>query len=448
MTIDDGTMARVIGCRSDFELGPLLGKIEIDGFPGLTSLDAESLKAGSPDVDSKAKRFELITAIRGGKHVELSTTVTAFRQRKTPNRRYLRLAGDKLDARASSWKGLPFLTDHNTYEMAAAKGTILSSKAVHESPTVTALEQVFHVVKPDAAIGFLDGTITRFSIGWFALGPVMCTAHDVDVRSRESCGCWPGGSVMVDGKLRIAEYEFSDYEGKETSAVVVPAVRDTNVSDIQAALAAELNLPPTRYRINKEPTKMRFHRLAAALRLAALDDADEGSAVLAVEALDRRALAAEQERGALQAQLSAEKAKVAQIEAALAAAVAAGNKARVDDLIAQAYREGRLGYGRDELGNAIPSQREARLRRIAAGPNGVTELQAELAEMDVTIPVQRRLQAETAREPAREEIGAAPTLIQNPYMKSAAAQLGIKVEDMINLDQGIEELERDVGVGQ
>lgn len=443
MAIDDQTLIRVVGCRSDYEVGELKGKIEIDGFKGLTSLDAESLRTGSPDADAKAARFELINAVNAGKHLELSVTANTFKQRKAPNRRYLRLAADKLESRAPSWKNQPYLTDHNTYEMTASKGTISSSKLIEESPGVIAFEQGLHVVTPDAVVGFLNGTFKKFSIGWFALGPVMCTVHDCDVRSSQSCGCWPGDQVAVDGRLKIAEYEFSDYEGKETSTVVVPAVKDTSVSDIRAALAAELNLHPTRPRTRtQEHPKMRFPRLAAALRLAALDDADEGSAVLAVEALERRALAAEQERNALQTKLTEATTKVAQAETALSAAVATGNKSRVDGFITQAYRDGKLGYGRDELGNAIPSRKEARLRRIAAGPNGISELEAELAEMDVVIPVGQRMQSETVPAPGATLGVGASELNDNPYLAQTAAQLGIKVEDMIAT------YERDMGVGQ
>lgn len=444
MAIDDQTILRVVGCRSDYEVGELKGKIEIDGFKGLTSLDAESLRTGSPDADAKAARFELINAVNAGKHLELSVTANTFKQRKAPNRRYLRLAADRLEARAPTWRNQPYLTDHNTYEMTASKGTIISSKLIEESPGVIAFEQGLHVVTPDAVVGFLNGTFKKFSIGWFALGPVMCTAHGCDVRSSESCGCWPGDQVKVDGRLKIAEYEFSDYEGKETSTVVVPAVKDTSVSDIRAALAAELNLHPTRPRTRtQEHPKMRFHRLAAALRLAALDDADEGSAVLAVEALERRALAAEQERNTLQIKLAEAINKVTQAEAALAVAVATGVKVQVDALINQGYQDRKLGYGHDEFGAPTPSRKEARLRRIASGPNGLAELEAELAEMEVTGPAFRGpMQSTTVAAPGATPGVGASELNDNPYLAQTAAQLGIKVEDMIAT------YERDMGVGQ
>jgi hypothetical protein len=432
VTISDANLSRIVGCRSDFEIGSLLGQIQIDGFAGLTELSAESLKADSPDPDAKAKRFELITAIRGGKHVELSTAAYTFRQRKTPNRRGLRLAADKLESRAGTWKGLPFLTDHDTYSMTASKGTILSSKLVQESASVAAFEQVLHVVKPETVIGVLDGTVCKFSIGWFPIGPVLCTLHNVDVRSSGSCSCWPLMSVVVDGKTRIAEYEFSDYEGKETSTVVVPAVKDTSISDVRAALAAELDIHPTRTRTIKENT-MRFQRLAAVLRLAALDaEADEAHAVLAVEALQRRATDAETSLATAQAALTGEKTKVTQLETALGVAVAAGNKIKVDAALEAAYAKGKLRRTRDAEGNVLADGREVRLRRIASdATHGLTELTAELAALDVIVPVGRALQsgAVGAPPPTPDVLGTG--FEENPYVAGIAAQLGLKPEDMI-----------------
>jgi hypothetical protein len=178
---------------------------------------------------------------------------------------------------------------------------------------------------------------------------------------------------------------------------------------------------------------MRFPRLAAALALTAADELDEGRAVEAVEALQRRSLAAEQERTTLRLQLSDSQAEQGKLRAALDLATAGITKVRVDALIADAYRDGKLGYGRDAAGVAIPSKKEARLRRIAATPGtGIAELEAELAEMDVIIPVGRRLQADEAGEPERRPFGAPLEFADNPYIDGIARQLGLKPEDMIN----------------
>lgn len=410
---------QIAGCRSDFEIATILG-VDIDGIKGITRLDAEALDPMSKNADAKAARADMITSIRGGKHAELQVSAITFRQRPSPNRRYLRLAADKLADRAGSWKGQPFLTDHNTYSMTAAKGTILSSKMVEESAKVSALEQVLHVVKPEAVIGFLDGTYRKFSIGWFALGPVMCSVHGADVRSSDSCGCWPGDTVMLDGKARIAEYEFSDYEGKEVSAVVVPAVRDTSVSDIRAALAAELSLPTSRPR--KERT-MAMSKLAAALALSALSESDEDRAVTAVTALRERAAAAELEAGTLRTENT-------RLTAELAAQVALAKVASgiaLDGMLAAAYAAGKLVHGKDAEGKNKPDPTESLLRDYGLAA-GADKLAAKLAEMAPRIPLGQAPIVNATKEPeSTRQLTAVPSDAQ---IERTAAELGVSANDV------------------
>jgi hypothetical protein len=415
---------RLTELRSDFIVGELLGEVEIDGFTGMTKLDAAALRGGTENQDAKAQRFELITAINGGKHVELAVTARTFRQRKTPNRRYLRLSDEKLSARVGTWKGLPYLTDHNTWSMSASKGTILSSKLVEETPTVHAFEQKLHVVKPEAVRGFLDGTYKQFSIGWFPLGPVLCSAHNCDIRQLDSCSCWPGDQVLVDGKPQIVEYVFSDYEGKETSSVVIPAVKDTSVEEVRAALAAELDLPRTRINKNKE-NRMALHRLAAILGLAALTDAEETRAVDAVEALQRRASTAE-------TALANTRAELAQAQSALTSATAAARGIQVNSILQEhGYGAGKLRYGKDADGKPTPSPMEGWLRTLSAQPNGVELVKTQLSEMPVVVPVGQRPASDGAKVPGRADHGEQALTADNPYLRDAAEQLGLKVEDVV-----------------
>lgn len=185
------------------------------------------------------QRHELIAAVRGGKHHELAIDAITFRQGTQPNRKFLRFNPSALAAIAASYVGMPVLRDHSTHALAARIGTIAASTLVHDNG-IAAFKQTLKVVKPEAVIGVLDGTLDRFSIGWAGTGPVLCTVHKLDVRSRaSSCGCWPGDKVLVDGVQHTVEYEFQSAEGTEVSAVNVPAVRGTRVQDVRAALAAE-----------------------------------------------------------------------------------------------------------------------------------------------------------------------------------------------------------------
>jgi hypothetical protein len=428
MKLDEQTIARVVGCRSDFEIGSFLGDIQVDGLKGLTTL-----RSDPGDLDAKAKRYELIESVRGGKHIELAVTAVTFRQQKgKQNRRYLRLGGD-LSAQVATFAKQPFLLDHNTMEQSSRKGTILTSKLVSETSSRDAFEMTFNAVKPDAVVSVLDGTLDRFSIGWFPLGPVLCTVHGADIRLSDSCSCWPGDVVLVDGKAKIAEYEFTVWSGKELSGVNIPAVQHTNIEGVRAALAAELNISPTRTHNRNKENRMRLHRLAAALGVTALEDTDETSAVLAVEALQRRATTAEAKLATTQTQLS-------NAEAALGTATAAAKKVQIDTILARdGYGAGKLRHAKDADGQQLASPREARLRRIAAEPNGIEALKLELAEMEAVVPVGQRPQSEAAGSPPKTDhtvLTDEPIASDNPYIANVAQQLGLKPEDMVAFANG------------
>lgn len=408
--------------RSDLEIVSVLGDVQIDGLGGLRILPDAAFALDGGDSDMKAQRGEMITAIRGGKHAELSVNAITWRQRPAPNRRYLRLAADKLADRASSWKGKPLLIDHATYTVKSAMGTILSSKLLEESAKVAAFEQALHVVKPDAVIGFLDGTMRTFSIGWYALGPVMCSVHGVDVTGQDSCYCWPGETVTLDGKSKIVEYEFSDYEGKETSIVVSPAVRDTSVEGIRAALSAELHLHPSRPRPPKEKKSMAFTRLAAALTLAALSESDEDAAVTAVTALKTRAVSAEAELGLQRSEVTRLQAE----NARLAKEVEAAGAAALDGLIEGAYKSGKLSYGKDAEGKNTPDPNEELLRDLGKLKGGPA-LSAHIGKMRAVVPVGVTPVADKTTEPPKTTLAAVPS---DQQIRDTATQLGVPENDI------------------
>lgn len=423
----DNEISRVSGCCSDFEIGDFLGDIQVDGFSGVTTLDA---KPSNPD--AKAKRRELIESSRGGKHIELAVMATTFRQQKgKANRRYLRLGGD-LAAQVGTFAGQPFLVDHNTREQESRKGTIRTATLVQETQSRVAFQMEFLAVKPDAVISILDGTLDRFSIGWFPEtgAAVMCTVHGVDVTKADSCGCWPGDVVMVDGKSHVVEFEFTAWKGKELSGVNIPAVQHTNIQEVRAALAAEIQIYAIDQRpVNKE-NKMKFTRLAAILGLAALTDTDEDSAMAAVTSLQRRAETAEGRVATLQTEL-------AQAKEALGAVTATAHEIQVNAMIESlGYQPGKLIRSRDSQDPAktVASPRETRLRRIAK-QDGIEALRAELAEMEVAIPIGGPSQASRVRQPAIAPLlgDRAPLNEENPYLASACNQLGVPLKDAVSL---------------
>jgi hypothetical protein len=223
---------KIIACRSE-ELAEFVGSIEVNGCPVATALKASR-------TEDRDQRRELITAVRGGQHVELVVRARVYRQKQgEPNRRHLRFKVDQLEPIARSFKDIPLLINHDTNDQGARKGTILTSELVTDPDGAAVFEMTFSVVKPDAVISILDGTLDRFSISWFPTGEVICTVHRTDVGGPGACACWPGDIVNVDGRPQIVEYEFQSAEGKELSGVNVPAVRGTRIEDVRAALAAE-----------------------------------------------------------------------------------------------------------------------------------------------------------------------------------------------------------------
>lgn len=407
---------RVIGCRSDAERFELVGDIAVLGANPCV------LKSGAPDIATKTR--EIITSIRAGQHVTLELSALTFRQKDgVPNRRKIRFATDALEAVASSFVGMPVLLDHNTSEQAARIGTITASElTTHGGTGWATLRQKLMIVKPEAVISVLDGTLDRFSIGWIPTGPVLCSVHRTDVRSRGACSCWPGDVLDVDGKSATVEWEFTSADGIEVSAVNVPAVKGTKIEDIRTALSAELSLIR-----ESSPTlgvSMSMTRTAATLGLAALatpDDDARGARI--VEDIKRDKLAAEQERDTFAARTKTAEDKLAVSELAASEARAASDKVQTDALLESAYREGKLLYGRDGEGASIASPREVRLRRIAK-EDGLSALESELKEYPVLAPLNQRVLKDADPNPRRTNSVSAPAL------SSVAAQLGLDPGDL------------------
>lgn len=397
----------------------ILSDIEIHG----RGSPHRELKAGGGE-DTNAHRLEVIQAVRDGKHLELTVKrARTYRQSKgTRNRRGLRFSADELSDVADSFAGQPFLVNHDTYAQDSRKGTILSSVAETNGAGMTSFFMGLAVVKPDAVISVLDGTIDRFSIGWFPGGAVLCTVHGCDIRSKDSCYCWPLEEVEVDGKTKVVEYEYKGATGKELSAVNVPAVTGTRIEEYRAALSAELQLPTRR---NKEPSQMKFTRLAAALGLAALsEESHEDPALAALEALRKRALTAEVDVGTLRADVTR---ITGERDAALAVANAAA-AAGIDRAIADAYVEGKLGHARDAAGAALPDPMESLLRDFAKAV-GLEQLNAKIKAMAARIPVGQRQLTADIKEPEKTT----PALRSVPadeQLQLSADQMGIPVNDL------------------
>lgn len=439
MQHDREKLRRALACVSDMVLA------EFDGLEviGRSSI-ACKLDAGT-GADAVKQRGEIIKAIRGGEHAELIAGARTFKQKQgSPNTRFLRHLDEWLPELAASYKNQPFLLDHRSGDQEARMGTIAESKLHdHGGTGWKSLDQQLHIVKPHAVISFLDGTIDRFSIGWArGDGDVICTAHRSSILARGACGCWPGDMAVVDGKELRAEWEFQKARGTECSGVNSPAVfAGTGVKDIKAALCEELGLSDRviEFEPEKQPkeNQMLFTRLAALLGLTSLSSAnDEESALAAVSNMKRERAAAEQELATTKAELATAKTKLAATEKERDDANEASLTSQVDAELNGAYREGKLRYGRDDKGAATPSTKETRLRRIAK-EDGLEGLRAELADMDVVVPVGERVLTDKTPEPKRLRAsgsGAAPADRRAPALAAGNDDILNEVAHQLGLD--------------
>ena len=375
------TNPRILGCRSDALLADLAGKIEVIGWPGGTTLEA----APGGDLD---RRRELITSVRGGQHVELAITARTYRQKDgAPNRRGLRFATAVLGELAASFVGMPLLRDHDAGAQDARIGTVTASELSVDGGTGWAsFVQVLQIVKPDAVISVLDGTLDRFSIAWAPTGPVLCSVHGTDLRSRDACGCWPLDVVQVDGASHVVEFEFQSAEGTEVSAVNVPAVKGTKIDDVRAALAAELDLRP------------RFAAATPALEVAAIPASRT---------------------------TAAPRPTVAPLSPALQ------NAARILGLTEDAIRQNMIEHGELTEPDAAPSDPQA----LALALDDALEIAAE--QLGLTVDQLRQNMIEHGELTESEEVLASrpvPNALDaaddNPYLAVAARELGIPLEQL------------------
>ena len=369
--------------------------------------------AGEMKPLTAAERKATIERSRAGEHIELEFDAVTFIQADgRPNRNFIRFKKSRLSAIAKTGKGSVFLRDHAQWSQSERGGTILKSKATKAEDGATVFLQTVRVTTPWAVQGVLDKTIDRFSIGWYPTGPLVY-AH-----SGEEIEGWPKfwpGEVLEDGT--IVEWEYSDAELVETSAVNVPAVLGTElVEEVRAALAASGKPRPSRPQPITGDSEM-LNRMKAILRLG--DGASEDQIVEAVKALLARAEGAE-----------------ARLELAEARAI--------DELFDAAIEDGRLELVRDEKGDRVQGRTEAGLRKLArvCGRDALEEqLEALPKKPTPATSPSTRLAHDRAPEndPAESDSGADETgedaerarLEADDTIRAYAEQTGRSVEDVL-----------------
>lgn len=292
--------------------------------------------AGVGEITSAAARSDLLAKLRAGEFAgPLTVSITSYVQRATPNRNFVRFGRGTLRRGAHSFKGQVALVDHAQREQAARIGTILSSKAERNAAGEIGFHKELEIVKIPAIESVLDGTIDRWSIGWFPTGPIDCSACKGPMFGRNStCPHWPG-DLADDGAP--VEAVYTSWEGVEVSAVNVPAVLGTGVDEIRAALAADREDRNRRGRAPQEKPKMDIEALRAILAMPAT--ATEAEILAEFRSRQERLTAAERDRDAARA-------------------------TALNAMIEGAYADGRLTIARDPAGARIPSALETQIRGL------------------------------------------------------------------------------------
>lgn len=374
-------------------------------FPALT-LRAAVGENGSVVALSAGQRSELLRAVRAGEFQgPLLVEAITYVQRPTPNRNATRFAANTLRKGARSFRGQVVLVDHNQREQRARIGTIVDSVFEDVGDDTVQFRQTLSIAKLDAIESVLDGTIDRFSIGWFPTGRIDCSLHKGPMFGPGCCQCWPGDVVEVDGVDVVVQAVFTAWEGIEVSAVNVPAVVGTGIEAVRSALSV------LRANINsgKEPQEQLKMDIRTKLGLPPT-------------ATDEEVLATLDER---QTQLSQLQTSAAEAQRIATENAAKAKATRISSLIEAAYGDGRLAVVRDQAGERIQSPMEVQLRAL----DDADRIEAFLSVLPKSARVPTVPEAlDSARKPAATP---AATLAQvNPHLDNLLPLFGLTEQDV------------------
>jgi len=171
----------------------------------------------SPTKPLDLNRPDMLRAIAAGEITHLDIPAVVFID--GPNRNYLRFQPADLDSFARSFTNMPFIYDHNTESIDARHGTITASGM----DTSGRMIQTLRITTRRGMLDYLEGKIDRFSIGWH-YSDATCSICKQSFFS-SACPHFPGR--IYDGQ--VCELYFVNPSGKETSAVIAPAVEGTGL---------------------------------------------------------------------------------------------------------------------------------------------------------------------------------------------------------------------------
>lgn len=169
-------------------------------------------------------RAETIAKIESGVLDHIDFTANVFNSK--PNRNHLRFKEEDLPSFAASFANMPFLRNHDTLDIGARDGTIISSELINDN-----FEQIVRLTTRRGMLDFIEGRIDRFSISW-NYDDIICTVCN---SSFFSCPHMPGRKYQTANGETVCELISLNPKGKETSAVNAPAVDGTTLlSELQS----------------------------------------------------------------------------------------------------------------------------------------------------------------------------------------------------------------------
>jgi len=179
------------------------------------------LSIGGLAVDA-VKRRELREALEAGELGELSFDAVVWKD--GPNANFFRFREEDLVGFGESYRGQPFLRNHDIYDIGSRDGMVAASMFDGQG-----FLQTIELTTQRGLRSFVEGQIDRFSIGWYYDG-ITCSICGGDWMG-PGCVHWPG-RTYTDGEgknSRVCELIFENPRGKETSAVNAPAVDGTRI---------------------------------------------------------------------------------------------------------------------------------------------------------------------------------------------------------------------------
>lgn len=400
--------------------------IRADGAP--VQLPRHRRKDRRADAGSD-RRAELLTALAAGEVFDLEMDVQAFFQADgIKNRNFVRFKNGMLAKFAKSFEGAPFLRDHQQGDSLAVGGRILSSTLERgEENGERTILQTLQVSAPWAIELALRGLMDKFSIGWNPTGAILCSGCNADFND---CLHQPGEDLDPDndtGQAHTIEAIFTQAEGIETSVVPIPAVPQTGIDEVRAALT--LARQPLHRSTTAEEPHMDLKAIMKALGLS--DDAKPAELLGAIGELQGLRVRLQVEEAAHQQSKDALALLTETVTTMKAQVIAV----QLGGLVEGAYKSGRLKPEHDAVGTRVQSKLELAVRDMAER-FGIDVARDYLAGLPVLTPAGTPSVALATVRP-QDPVPATAAIQFTPELESVMTQMGLSKEEVIAANPGI-----------